>query len=85
VYDTFVSQFIPPDRGQHFPKAWEILAGISSYVPDVSLLGRTVVLLVLLLGITVEYAYQINRGSKQNFGGDTLSALSRLPAPRRIP
>jgi len=82
VYDTFVSQFIPPERGQGFPKVWEILVAV---VPDVSPLEWTAVLLLLLLGITIEYAIQIYRDKKQSYGGDTLRATATVASPERIP
>jgi hypothetical protein len=82
IYDTFVSQFIPPEFGQRFPKAWEIVRGISNYIPEISILGWMVILLVLLLGITVEYA--LSKGSKYPSRGDTMNATGTVEFPERI-
>ena len=77
VYDTFISQFIPPEWHQWFPKAWEVLALVW---PDISLLGWTVVLLALLLGITIEYANRIQKDKKTGVA----EALGS-PGSERIP
>src|SRR4051812_37461244 len=58
VYDLFLSQFLPPEVSQDMPRAWQMLAGINDYMPNLPPLGWVALWAAFVAGVSIEYGME---------------------------